>query len=216
MKRNDLFPTPVWTFDQCGVGKDKILDFVNVVREEDTRGRESSNIGGWQSWDFTPPVMKENPLGELHDNIIQHAYACADDFGFQQYTLSMLNLWINVNKKGNSNASHTHPGAILSGVYYLSLPECCYGNFIFQRNPVDQHLRESWGCSDNFNRYNELVADEYDIYPEEDRLIIFPSWLTHRVDPSAGEGERISISFNITAHSNFYHEIYPKGRDNRE
>ena len=96
MKRNDLFPTPVWTFDQCGVGKDKILDFVNVVREEDTRGRESSNIGGWQSWDFTPPVMKENPLGELHDNIIQHAYACADDFGFQHYTLSMLNLWINV------------------------------------------------------------------------------------------------------------------------
>ena len=159
--------------------------------------------------------MKENPLGELHDNIIQHAYACADDFGFQHYTLSMLNLWINVNKKGNSNASHTHPGAILSGVYYLSLPECCYGNFIFQRNPVDQHLRESWGCSDNFNRYNELVADEYDIYPEEDRLIIFPSWLTHRVDPSAGDGERISISFNITAHSNFYHEIYPKGKDNR-
>ena len=216
MKRNDLFPTPIWTFDQCGVGKDKILDFVKVVREEDTRGRESSNIGGWQSWDFTPPVMKNNPLGELHDNIMQHAYACADDFGFQNYSLSMLNLWINVNKKGNSNAAHTHPGAVLSGVYYLSLPSCCYGNLIFQRNPVDQHLRESWGCSDNFDRYNDLLADEYDIYPEEDRLIIFPSWLTHRVDASAGDGERISISFNITAHSNFYHEIYPKGRDNRK
>ena len=26
--------------------------------------------------------MKNNPLGELHDNIMQQAYACADEFGF--------------------------------------------------------------------------------------------------------------------------------------
>ena len=214
MKRLDLFTTPVWITDECGVDRDKIINFVKVVQAEDPRGREASNMGGWQSYDFIPPVMKQNALSELHDRIMQQAYACADEFGFKDYTLHMLNLWININKKGDSNVTHTHPGSIFSGVYYLSLPDCCYGNFTLQRSPTDQHLRESWGCSENFDRYNELIMDEYDIYPEEDRLVIFPSWIPHRVSASQGDGERISISFNIMAFSNFYHEIYPKGRNN--
>ena len=50
---------------------------------------------------------------------------------------------------------------------------------------------------------------EHDVFPEEDLLVIFPSWLQHAVSASAGDGDRISISFNITAFSNHYHEIYP-------
>ena len=214
MKRLDLFTTPVWITDECGVDRDKIINFVKVVQAEDPRGREASNMGGWQSYDFIPQVMKHNALSELHDRIMQQAYACADEFGFKDYTLHMLNLWININKKGDSNVTHTHPGSIFSGVYYLSLPDCCYGNFTLQRSPIDQHLRESWGCSENFDRFNENIMDEYDIYPEEDRLVIFPSWIPHRVSASQGDGERISISFNIIAYSNYYHEIYPKGRNN--
>tara|TARA_B100000212_G_C27370047_1_gene532148 strand:+ start:363 stop:1034 length:672 start_codon:yes stop_codon:yes gene_type:complete len=215
MKRTDLFPTPIWTIDKCGVDKDEIVKFAYHVKDEDKEGRMSSNLGGWQSWDFRPDVMQNNPLGPLHDMIMRHAYACCDDMGFQEYTLHMTNLWININKKGDYNVIHTHPGGIVSGVYYLQLPKCCSGQLTFQRDPRDQHLREFWGCSDNFDRFNEVIADEYDIYPEEDRLVIFPAHLPHRVSQSASEEDRISISFNITAFSNFYHEIYPSRQPNR-
>ena len=75
MKRLDLFTTPIWVTDKCGVDRDKIINFVNVVKAEDPRGREASNMGGWQSYDFIPQVMKHNALSELHDRIMQQAYA---------------------------------------------------------------------------------------------------------------------------------------------
>ena len=53
------------------------------------------------------------------------------------------------------------------------------------------------------------------MYPEEDKLIIFPAHLPHRVNQSASDGDRISISFNVTAFSNYYHEIYPTNQPNR-
>jgi hypothetical protein len=34
--------------------------------------------------------------------------------------------------------------------------------------------------------------------PATGHLILFPSWLEHRVEPFEGEGERISIAFNAT------------------
>tara|TARA_B100000073_G_scaffold348474_1_gene367681 strand:- start:10123 stop:10788 length:666 start_codon:yes stop_codon:yes gene_type:complete len=216
MKRKDLFPTPVWTIDNCGVtDRDKMIEFCHHVKAEDPDGRKSSNLGGWQSWDFRPEVLKQNAFKPLYDIIMRWCYAAADDMGFQEYTLRMTNLWININKRGDYNVIHTHPGAVLSGVYYLSLPNCCSGDITFQRDPKEQHLREFWGCSDNFDRWNEVIADEYDMYPEEDKLIIFPAHLPHRVNQSASDGDRISISFNVTAFSNYYHEIYPTNQPNR-
>ena len=70
VEANDLFPIPVWTFDQCGVGKDKILDFVNVVRRYSCR--ESSNIRWLAIMGFYTTCHERESLGELHDNIIQH------------------------------------------------------------------------------------------------------------------------------------------------
>ena len=62
MKRKDLFPTPVWTIDNCGVSdRDKMIEFCHHVKAEDPDGRKSSNLGGWQSWDFRPEVLKQNP-----------------------------------------------------------------------------------------------------------------------------------------------------------
>jgi Putative 2OG-Fe(II) oxygenase len=33
--------------------------------------------------------------------------------------------------------------------------------------------------------------------PATGHLLLFPSWLEHRVEPFAGSGERISIAFNV-------------------
>ena len=54
-----------------------------------------------------------------------------------------------------------------------------------------------------------VFFNEYDIYPTKDMMIIFPSWLMHAVGKSSSDEDRISISFNIMAHSDHYHGIYP-------
>ena len=211
MKTTLLFPTPLWEIPKVGVEKQPLLDFVKYVREEDPNGRVSSNEGGWQSWDFEEQVCDTNPLKDIKDAIIRHAYAVCDEWAFKDYILKMTNLWINVNKRGDNNVVHTHPGAVLSGAYYLDVPDCCSGNITFMNTFDKIHMKEAWGCNANFNRahHNEYNDDEYDVYPQDDTLLFFPAYLMHRVHKSSSDEERISISFNISAYSRHYYGIYP-------
>lgn len=209
VKTELIFPTPVWKFDNVGVDKQSLTDFVYHVKSEDPVGRKQSNSGGWQSHDFIDRVMDNNPLKEIRDKIMERAYACADEFGFNDYTLKMINMWININGKGATNHLHSHPGGVLSGAYYLKLPDCCYGHLTFIRDLNYSQMKEYWGDGDNVHRWDHMNETEHDVFPEVDQLVIFPSWLQHAVTASSGDGDRISISFNITAFSNHYDEIYP-------
>ena len=42
----------------------------------------------------------------------------------------------------------------------------------------------------------ETVGRPLAIQPLNGRMVLFPSWLYHQVNPYHGEAERISISFN--------------------
>ena len=44
------------------------------------------------------------------------------------------------------------------------------------------------------NQYNSQVVK---IYPQPGKLIVFPSWLQHSVEPNLTNEERVSISFDI-------------------
>ena len=37
----------------------------------------------------------------------------------------------------------------------------------------------------------------FKIFPQENMLLMFPSWLEHDVEPNKSKKERIAISFNI-------------------
>lgn len=216
MKTKLLFPTPVWIQDECGIDLNKLTEFCYFVEKEDPEGRHATNDGGWQSHDFVDSVMKDNPLSEIRQKIYELAYAACDQWGYQYYSLKMTNLWININRKGHSNLMHTHPGCILSGVYYAKVPECCAGALSFVRDFREQHLKESWGNAANFSKWDEdMNMDEYDVYPEADKMVLFPSWMPHVVSRSSSDGDRVSLSFNILAFSNHYNEIYPTGQHNR-
>lgn len=212
MKTELVFPTPIWIDDNVGLNRQPVIDFVNKVREEDPKGRNLSNIGGWQSHDFIHEVMGNNPLYEIRNKILERVYAASDEWGFSEYSLRVTNLWINVNTRGHSNAMHTHPCGILSGVYYLSVPDCCSGVLTLFRDFNVQNMRECWGVGNNFSRDNLLAENTVTFDPKTDSMIIFPSWVPHNVSSSASDNERISMSFNIQAFSNHYEEIYPSRR----
>ena len=222
--RTDLhFPTPVWVEDNCQLDIKPLQDFCFYAREQDPVGRKASNAGGWQSGDFKKnggggyPPIGETPLEPLHDKIMDIAYKAGDDFGFSNYSMSLSNLWININGRGHANHSHTHCGCILSGVYYVKIPPCCCGDLYFQRPQNDQNLKEYWGCSENFDRYDkEHNYMDVAYTPEENKLILFPAWLLHSVGASASDDERVSISFNIHVFSDYLtnDEVYPKRKSN--
>ena len=217
MRTEFLFPTPIWIDEDChGVDSKEIADFAYIIEKEDPVGVKASNSGGWQSDSFRPTHLP-NPLAKLYQRLMANAYESADSFGFQNYTLQLSNLWMNINRKGNFNHVHTHAGCILSGVYYAKVPNCCCGELKFVRELKEQCLKESWGCNENFDRheYQHNLMEWY-IPPKENLMILFPAWLMHSVDPSSSDDDRISLSFNIHVYSDYYrdNEIYPKRKHN--
>ena len=53
--------------------------------------------------------------------------------------LTLYNLWYNVNGLSSFNKPHTHPGSIVSGVYYISIPQNS-GNIVFLNHQIGSFL----------------------------------------------------------------------------
>ena len=65
MKTELIFPTPVWKFDNVGIDKQSLTDFVYYVKSEDPVGRKQTNHGGWQSHDFIDRVILMSVVGNI-------------------------------------------------------------------------------------------------------------------------------------------------------
>ena len=94
----------------------------------------------------------------------------------------------NVNSLGSFNKPHDHYGDVISGVYYISIPENS-GSIVF----INKDLNNFYTSIDKYNEYN---SSNWTIAPEENKCILFPSYLKHYVEPNLNKKERISISFN--------------------
>jgi len=107
-----------------------------------------------------------------------------------RYGLQMINLWLNVQRQGDYNPTHTHGGSF-SGVIFLQVPPQISGDrFDGQlcfHGPEDWHIQS---FRTGMAHYVVPVPGEY---------YVFPAWQPHSVSPFRGEGERWSEAFNVLA-----------------
>ena len=101
-------------------------------------------------------------------------------------SLNIISLWANVCPKYSYHRKHTHPDAIVSGAYYIQIPEPA-ARIIFT-NP--QHLFKNTLWS------RKLGLPYYSIAPKEGMCLIFDSTTEHEVESNMAEDARISVSFN--------------------
>ena len=171
-----------------------LKDFVNKVRKEDT-GRIISNIGGYQSNSLN---LKDSHLIPLHNHILSETNKFSSTFNFTNNLFKIDNMWININGYKDYNIPHIHTHTLFSGVYYISTPKDC-GNIRFL-NGHEKTMSYDWvGHFKDYNNYNAL---QWFLPSEKYKCYIFPSYLTHFVEPNLNsKEERISISFNISLKS---------------
>jgi uncharacterized protein (TIGR02466 family) len=94
--------------------------------------------------------------------------------------------WAMIMRGDAQSQVHCHPGADLSGVYYVKVPEENPGNLCF--------LDPRPGAKNNriFQKDTKMIFK-----PREGLGLVFPSWVDHYVEPHNTKGTRISISFNF-------------------
>lgn len=186
-----LFPVPLCSFELPDAAT------VNAALEQEIAGRrvseaglKVSNRGGWHSARdlFLRTEPAQRALGEA-------LIAMADEATRQWVPAAQLadldahyDGWINASRDGDYHSPHDHPGAFWSGVYYVRTSDSG-GDIEFQSGRAG-------------NPHADLLPapmswDWTRIVPRAGVVLLFPGHLRHVVLPFRGDGDRISISFNV-------------------
>ncbi len=163
------------------------------------------NRGGWQSddgildWGGPPVQIVIDKITEILAVITMYI----DGQGFKRAAIDWkINGWANLNRKGDANAAHVHPGAYWSAVYYVhtgthAVDKGRVGAIEFFDPRASMPLLYCPKLRMGIEGY--VTAGMSEIHaPEPGQIIIFPSWLSHSVQPFKGDDYRLSLAFNFS------------------
>ena len=185
------FPSVIWSSVIHVVNNDEVRRWSYNKQKQD-KGRVVSNVGGYQSENFT---TKNNLINNFYNEIlpIMHKITLTYQIAYD-YQIILLNLWFNVNRKHNFNHPHVHNSCNFSGIYYLNVPK---NSGVLRFNNPDKIIQSLSFYEGPFHNYNGSNNSQFVITPEEGLLVIFPSHLEHSVEPNQNDEPRVSIAFNI-------------------
>jgi len=168
------------------------------LMQDDRNATQRTNFGGWHyAFDFFE--LKDPVVTEFHDQMVQHVQGFINHFrpeGRKKQDKFRLRGWINVNRAGDFNTLHSHPGCFLSATYYVEVPQAMKGGEIFFRDPRGPAVAMYETPGIDLPWVGSGLGVPFS--PTAGRLLLFPSWLEHRVERFEGAGDRISIAFNAS------------------
>ncbi len=100
-------------------------------------------------------------------------------------------LWVNVMAEGGSHTSHIHPNAVISGTYYVAVPEGA-GPIVFEDPRLAMLMAAPPRKANAPREFRNHISET----PKAGTLMLWESWLRHEVPLNRAEGNRISVSFN--------------------
>jgi len=190
-----------WVY-QCAEGPVHLNgDLERLARRlmaEERNGGLRTNCGGWH-YAFDLFGLTDPVVAQFRAAMETHVRGFLDWFQPRERRRRAefrLEGWINVNRAGDHNLLHCHPGSFLSAVYYVNVPPAMAGGRIVFRDPRGPAVA----------MYETIGIDlpwvgtgtGLPFMPATGLLLLFPAWLEHRVEPFEGSGERVSIAFNAT------------------
>ena len=185
--KEQFFPTTVY-------GKDLQLDNNTLAQHiiqwsQQDQGVKKTNMNGWHS-------TTDMHLKKEYQVLVDELYKMQHEI-FQEEWLDrkpMLgNMWANINYSGGYNRPHVHPNCLFSGVYYVKTQPQCGELVVNDPRPGIQTMMPTRKSG----QPPKHLWREAHIEPIQGRLIMFPAWLWHCVEPNQSNDMRISISFNF-------------------
>jgi uncharacterized protein (TIGR02466 family) len=105
--------------------------------------------------------------------------------------LKLDSLWVNILKPGGGHSGHIHPHSIVSGTFYVEVPDGAVALKI-----EDPRLPLMMAAPPRADDAPEAVRPFVYLQPQPGTIFLWESWLRHEVPQGRRGGDRISISFN--------------------
>lgn len=167
------------------------------LRQYDVAGQEWSAKnypGGYTSYGSMSQLQHfSSTFGDLEKKITKHVRAFAKhlEMDLRGKEVRMTDCWVNIMPEQTAHSLHLHPLSFISGTYYVRTPKGCPG--LKFEDPRLSSLMAAPPKLPNARDENRL----YTTYPAEaGNVVLFESWLRHKVPANRVTEERISISFN--------------------
>jgi uncharacterized protein (TIGR02466 family) len=191
----NVFSTPLLTYTwEDGPELNALLRERILAREAESAGVAKSNNGGWHSetghLEFCGNAGQRllRRMHELGDEATRRVLTeRGEKFKPVRWTASA---WVNVNRTGDFNKIHVHPGSTWSGTYYVDS-----GDPVGSNTGALVQLFDP--CQGRTMAMAHLVPESIFIHPKPGLMILFPSYVPHMVYPHNGNSARISVAFNL-------------------
>lgn len=188
----------VLTPDECAVIKEQILEYKNTqnIDSPDRQMLVNANQGCWMGQphfhggftdDVESLIVDKIKAGcSLYYESLPKPKNITQEKHFVDKSDWELWAWANVNDPGSENREHTHTGYFLSGTIYFQSTdtgpiEFLPYQYVYKQTHVD------WP-------YNGTAY----YYPEDGDLLLFPSYLLHKIHKNPSNKQRVNIAFNAT------------------
>jgi uncharacterized protein (TIGR02466 family) len=196
-----LFVTKVYRDEMSDARSGQLLAEIEAaclsIAQDDEAGRrwcEKNGYPGYTSYASLNDLPWRIPVfGELRKALDRHvaAFARELEFDLKGRKLALDSLWINVLPPGGVHTSHIHPHSVISGTFYVSIPDGASAlkledprlGLMMAAPPRKAKARPE-------NRQFAYVA------PRPGTVLLWESWLRHEVPVNGADSERISVSFN--------------------
>ncbi len=200
-----LFPTPmVVAALTSGAALNQELIPAILNRAADEVGLTLSNRGGWHSQDFLSwsGAAGAAVIDAARETVGAMTLMDGPDGLVRAEIAWRVTAWANVNRAGDSNKPHGHPGAFWSGVYWVddggADADEALGGLLEFTDPrgilpvmTAPHLFYAVADCMGAGRGQTMT-------PKSGTMVLFPSWLIHAVTPYFGDRPRISVAFNFS------------------
>ena len=187
MIKEGFFPTLIYAED-FKLNTDELAQNIINWSNQD-KGVKKTNVNGWHS----ETNMHEKPEYKLLvDELFKMVHQVFQE-EFLDREAKLGNMWANINYQGGYNKPHIHPNSLFSGVYYIKTPPNC-GRLIC--NDPRPGIQTCMPTRKKGQPPNHLWREVH-LQPQENRAIMFNSWLWHSVEPNQSNEPRISVSFNF-------------------
>lgn len=192
----NLFPIPLWRYrvdDHARLNAALLAEI--AVRKTKDKDLANRNRRGWQSvhdfFERKEPAHAE--LSALVRRLLVDAIkAVAKEIKADKLNFSM-NGWVNVNPPGGYIGPHAHPNGLISGSYYVNVPDTKgLGGAIEFIAPHPVGYMAGWIKA-------PMLVDKIRVHPKPGEVLLFPSQLMHWVLPNDSEEDRVTVAFNLAA-----------------
>lgn len=184
-----FFPTFVWVFDlkpeDAGPLNAEIAQTVEAALPADHELRRQHSL---QSGTHLHELPEFQPLVARALAAGQHILKFLE---YEPAQLVITGCWANVSAPDARHLEHSHPNNFLSGVYYVKAAEGS-DSINFHDPRAQAHV-----VALHVTSYSPKHASAVNVEVKPGRMVMFPAWLRHSVDPNRGRGQRMSIAFNL-------------------